>query len=136
MDKYLKPPFAKPPFRLSRSSQFPEIRSVTGLQRFQIARFESQSQKPFESLLRLYYFSLLRYVSNRFETSNLKILIGHTPKKSYSLRGRSRHLLVSPFSEPLLKTLLSCQTHSRPPFQNPSENPPPEPFPEPSQNPS
>ena len=29
---------------------------ATGSQRFQITRFESQGQKPFESLLRLYFF--------------------------------------------------------------------------------
>ena len=41
--------------------------------------------------------------------------------------GRSRHLLETPFSEPLLRTLLRtlfyCKTHRRPPSQNPSENP-------------
>ena len=62
------------------------------------------------------------------------------PKGAYSSRGRSRHLLETAFSEPLLRTLLRtpfyCKTHSRPPFQNPSENPSPEPSPEPSQNPS
>ena len=49
-----------------------------------------------------------------------------------------RHLLENPFSEPLLRTLFYCKSHSRPPSQNPSENPSenpsPEPFPEPSQN--
>ena len=53
--------------------------------------------------------------------------IGRTPKGAYSTRGRSRHLLETPFSEPLLRTLLRtlfyCKTHSRPPSQNPSENP-------------
>ena len=66
--------------------------------------------------------------------------IGRTPKGAYSTRGRSRHLLETAFSEPLLRTLLRtlfpCKTHSRPPSQNPSENPSPEPCPEPSQNPS
>ena len=66
--------------------------------------------------------------------------IGCTPKGAYSTRGRSRHLLETPFSEPLLRTLLTTlfyrKTHSRPPSQNPSKNPSPEPFPEPSQNPS
>ena len=55
--------------------------------------------------------------------------IGCTPKGSYSPRGRSRHLLETPFSEPLLRTLLRtlfcCKTQSTPPPQNPSENPPP-----------
>ena len=53
--------------------------------------------------------------------------IGRTPKGAYSTRGRSRHLLETPFSEPLLRTLLRtlfcCKTHRRPPSQNPSENP-------------
>ena len=53
--------------------------------------------------------------------------LGRTPKGAYSSRGRSRHLLETPFSEPLLRTLLRtlfyCKTHSRPPSQNPSENP-------------
>ena len=65
--------------------------------------------------------------------------LGRTPKGAYSRRGRSRHLLETPFSEPLLRTLLrtpfQCKTHSKPPSQNPSENPSPEPFPEPSQKP-
>ena len=53
--------------------------------------------------------------------------VGRTPKGAYSTRGRSRHLLETPFSEPLLRTLLRtlfyCKTHRRPPSQNPSENP-------------
>ena len=53
-------------------------------------------------------------------------LVGHTPKGAYSSRGRSRHLLETAFSEPLLRTLLRtlfyCKTHRRPPSQNPSEN--------------
>ena len=53
--------------------------------------------------------------------------LGRTPKGAYSSRGRSRHLLETAFSEPLLRTLLRtllyCKTHSRPPSQNPSENP-------------
>ena len=61
--------------------------------------------------------------------------LGHTPKGAYSPRGGSRHLLETPFSEPLqrtlLRTLFCCKTHSRPPSQNPSENPSPEPFSEP-----
>ena len=52
---------------------------------------------------------------------------GRTPKGPYSSRGRSRHLLETAFSEPLLRTLLRtlfyCKTHSKPPSQNPSENP-------------
>ena len=68
--------------------------------------------------------------------------LGRTPKGAYSTRGRSRHLLETPFSEPLLRTLLRtlfyCKTHRKPPSQNPSENPFPrtlprtfsEPFPE------
>ena len=66
--------------------------------------------------------------------------IGRTPKGAYSTRGRSRHLLETPFWEPLLRNPSQnpfyCKPHSRPPSQNPSENPSPEPCPEPSQNPS
>ena len=54
-------------------------------------------------------------------------ILGRTPKGAYSTRGRSRHLLETPFSEPLLRTLLRtlfyCKTHRRPPSQNSSENP-------------
>ena len=39
----------------NRRSRFAIIRIATGSQRFKIARFESQGQQPFESLLRLYY---------------------------------------------------------------------------------
>ena len=57
----------------------------------------------------------------------LLVSLGRTPKGAYSTRGRSRHLLETPFSEPLLRTLLRtpfyCKTHRRPPSQNPSENP-------------
>ena len=64
--------------------------------------------------------------------STLATLIGRTPKGSYSPRRRSRHLLETPFSEPLLRTLLRTLFHrktcSRPPSQNPSENPSPEPL--------
>ena len=48
----------------SRSSRFATIRIATGSQRFRIARFKSQGQKAFESLLRLYHF-LKRLVSSR-----------------------------------------------------------------------
>ena len=58
--------------------------------------------------------------------------LGRTTKGAYSPRGRSRHLLETPFSEPLLRTLLRtlsyCKSHSTPPSQNPSENPSPEPY--------
>ena len=40
---------------LNRSSLFAANQIATGSHRFQIARFESQGQKPLESLLRLYY---------------------------------------------------------------------------------
>ena len=54
-------------------------------------------------------------------------LLARTLEGAYSARGRSRHLLETAFSEPLLRTLLRtlfyCKTHSRPPSQNPSENP-------------
>ena len=53
--------------------------------------------------------------------------LARTPKGAYSPRGRSRHLLETPFSEPLLRILLrtpfTVKTHRRPPSQNPSENP-------------
>ena len=63
-----------------------------------------------------------------FSSDRVKFsLLGRTPKGAYSTRGRSRHLLETPFSEPLLRTLLRtlfyCRTHRRPPSQNPSENP-------------
>ena len=44
---------------LESCSRFTTIGIATGLQRFQIAQFKPQGQKPFESLLRLYSFSLL-----------------------------------------------------------------------------
>ena len=51
-------------------------------------------------------------------------IIGCTPKGSYFPRGRSGHLLETPFSEPLLRALFYCKTHrKRPLAQNPSENP-------------
>ena len=66
--------------------------------------------------------------------------IERTPKGAYLTRGRSRHLLETPFSEALLRTLLrtffTVRLTGGPLLRNPSENPPPEPFPEPSQNPS
>ena len=64
---------------------------------------------------------------NHLSHSPLTTLVGCTPKGAYPTRGRSRHLLETPFSEPLLRTLLRtlfyCKTHRRPPSQNPSENP-------------
>ena len=54
-------------------------------------------------------------------------LMGRTPKRAYSPSRRSRHLLETPFSEPLLGTLVRtlsyCKTHSRPPSENPSGEP-------------
>ena len=38
-----------------------------------------------------------------------RTLLGRTPKGAYSTRGRSGHLLETPFSEPLLRTLLSVK---------------------------
>ena len=59
----------------------------------------------------------------RFERTSLR----RTPKGAHSTKGRSRHLLETAFSKPLLRTLLRtlfyCKTHRRPPSQNPSENP-------------
>ena len=46
---------------LNRSSRFAAIRIATGSQRFQIARFESQGQKPFESLFNVFPFCPFRY---------------------------------------------------------------------------
>ena len=43
-----------------RSSHFAAIRIANGSQRFQIAWFESQGQKPFESLLRLYLLFMFK----------------------------------------------------------------------------
>ena len=64
-------------------------------------------------------------------------LRGRTLQGGVLSKGRSRHLLETPFSEPLLRTpSQNCKTHSRPPSRNPSENPSPESFPKPSQNPS
>ena len=40
----------------NRHSRFAAIQIAIGSQRFQIAQFEPQGQKPFETLLRLYYF--------------------------------------------------------------------------------
>ena len=49
--------------------------------------------------------------------------LGRTPKEACSTRGRSRHLLETAFSEPLLRTLLRtlfyCKMHSRTPFSEP-----------------
>ena len=77
-------------------------------------------------------FAGLERVSSRFATQTLRVhllgidLIGRTPKGASCSRGRSRHLLETAFSEPLLRTLLRtlfyCKTHSRPPSQNPSQN--------------
>ena len=58
--------------------------------------------------------------------------IGNTPKGAYSSRGRSRHLLATPFSEPLLRTLLRtlfhCKPHSSPLLRTLLRTPSPEPF--------
>ena len=55
------------------------------------------------------------------------ISIGRTPKGAYSSRGRSRHLLETAFSEPLLRALLRTlfsvkPIEKGPPSQNPFEN--------------
>ena len=53
--------------------------------------------------------------------------IGRAPKRAYSARGRSRHLLETPFSEPLLRTLLRtlfyCKTQKKAPFSEPFREP-------------
>ena len=54
--------------------------------------------------------------------------IGRTPKGSYSPRGLETPFSEPPSGHPLLRTLVYCNTHGRPPSQNPSENPSPEPF--------
>ena len=59
--------------------------------------------------------------------------MGRTPKGAYSSRGRSRHLLQTAFSEPLLRTLKPIE--KGPLLRTLLRTPSPEPFPEPSQNP-
>ena len=54
-----------------RSAQRRDQRIATGLQRFQIAWFESQGQKPFELLLRLY--CLFRF-EDRFQIARFDSL--------------------------------------------------------------
>ena len=44
----------------NRRSWFAAIQIAISSQRFKIARSESQGQKPFESLFRLYYFSAFK----------------------------------------------------------------------------
>ena len=85
------------------------------------------------------HFPLGEHAKWRCDTTHTRV--GRTPKGAYSTRGRSRHLLETPFSEPLLRTLLRtpfyCKTHRRPPLlRTLLRTPSPEPFPEPSQNPS
>ena len=54
---------------LNRGLRFVAIRIATGLQRFQIARFESHGQKPFESQLkRLTFLGKLSNRAIRFAT--------------------------------------------------------------------
>ena len=74
---------------------------------------------------------------------NKSCLVGRTPKGAHSTRGRSRHLLETPFSEPLLRTLLRTLFFTVKPIEKgpllrtlPQRTPSPEPFPEPSQNPN
>ena len=71
---------------------------------------------------------------------NCAATVARKLRGAYSSTGRSRHLLETAFSEPLLRTLLRtlfyCQTHSRPLFRTLLRTPSPEPFPEASENPS
>ena len=46
--------------------------------------------------------------------------VGRTPKRAYSPKGRSRHLLDSePLLRTLLRTLVHCKTHRTAPFSKP-----------------
>ena len=66
-----------------------------------------------------------------------RLSVGRTAKGSYSPRGRSRHLLETPFSEPPSENPSQNSFFCEPDRKRlPSQNPYPEPFPEPSQNPS
>ena len=65
--------------------------------------------------------------------------LGRTPKGAYSTRGRSRHVLETPFWETLLRTLFYCKTHSNPLLRTLLRTLPQKRFqtcPAPSQNPS
>ena len=78
---------------------------------------------------------------NQFPSGNeILACVGRTPKRAYSTRGRSRHLLETPFSEPLLRTLLrtlfTVKPTADPHLRTLLRTLPPEPCPEPSQNPS
>ena len=81
-------------------------------------------------------FLVLVFQLSMQQNRTLTTPLGRTPKGAYSPKGRSRHLLETPFSEPLLRTLIRtlfyCKTHSGPPSQNPSQNPSPEPSQKPS----
>ena len=46
--------------------------------------------------------------------------LGRTPKGAYSPRGRTRHLLETPFSEPLLRTLLRTLSYCVEPICSPA----------------
>ena len=107
--------------------------------------FGSQHPSPnvknflrFEAQIRLESITSRDAKSTCFKGSRTScdvIILGRTPKGAYSSRGRSRHLLETAFSEPLLRslfrTLFTVKTHSRAPSQNPSENPLPRTFSEP-----
>ena len=75
---------------LNRGSRFAAVRTATGPQRFQIARFESQGQKLFGSLLSL-FLSLLTSVSNRA----IRFASGLESRDPWLELRDSRHLLVS-----------------------------------------
>ena len=109
-----------------------------------LSRFVLQSGRSWETGTNIWESPPTLAPSLGLQTSNLRpktpslaggrarkpsLCLGRTPKGAYSSRGRSRHLLETPFSEPLLRTLLRtlsyCKTHSKPLSQNPSENPPP-----------
>ena len=114
MDFYEKTPFPKDPFFLTRPRNLSWIFSsnVFG---------DVTLQNGGDVLVNVQW----RPFSRKQSMKNPQL--GRTPKGSYSPRGRSRHLLETPFSEPLLRTLLRtlfyCKNHIRHPSQNPSENP-------------
>ena len=56
------------------------------------------------------------------------LLLGRTPKGAYSSRGRSRYLLETPFSEPLLRTFYTAKPIADPLLRTLLRTLPPEPF--------
>ena len=79
--------------------------STTGLESFSL-RPEKFPPKRFSfGGGRIRFFSSLK-MEDLFATGAQRGFFSvRTPKGAYSTRGRSRHLLETPFSEPLLRTL-------------------------------